>query len=452
MFHRAGARFFIIAALVLLMGIPLLLVSGVVDGRLSKAREAQNSVAAEWAGAQIIDGPRILVPVTARITEVTAPNQSDDDPTSTRTSREVPAEALVLLPEDFAITVSNESEIRKRGIFDIPVYTSKITAEAHFAIPDIADQLQPNEVAQWERARLIVALRHNKGLQSEAQIAHGDKPLALEPLEATHRMEGIGAAIGDPRNTDLRFNIDLTLRGSESVTVTPVGRISKITIDGNWPDPAFQGVLPAQSDVTPEGFSAEWVIPHLARTIPQIMRSNPQVMFDLDYDRFSGVRFLQPNDFYRHAFRATRYAILMIAMTFLTVFLVEDRRNRPAHPVQYVLIGLAQTLFVLLMVAYAEHFGFGRAFLGASVATIALLALFGAVALRLGRRNWVMVVLLAVLYAVLWLILKSADYALLAGATLAFVALAATMITTRNENWYGPAKSDAAPAKKTAKS
>jgi inner membrane protein len=43
-----------------------------------------------------------------------------------------------------------------------------------------------------------------------------------------------------------------------------------------------------------------------------------------------------------------------------------------------------------------------------------------------------------VLYALLYLILRSADYALLAGSTLAFGALGGTMIAARNEDWSGP--------------
>ena len=49
----------------------------------------------------------------------------------------------------------------------------------------------------------------------------------------------------------------------------------------------------------------------------------------------------------------------------------------------------------------------------------------------------VLCLLLTLLYAVLYLILRSADYALLAGSILAFAAVAGTMYATRNENWYG---------------
>jgi inner membrane protein len=111
--------------------------------------------------------------------------------------------------------------------------------------------------------------------------------------------------------------------------------------------------------------------------------------------------------------------------------------------VQYVLIGLAQAIFVLLMVAYAEQIGFGPAYLMAAGATVALITLYAFLALGLGRRAGVLGLLLAVLYGVLYLILESTDYALIAGATLSFAALAATMWATRNEDWYGPGKQEA---------
>ena len=127
-------------------------------------------------------------------------------------------------------------------------------------------------------------------------------------------------------------------------------------------------------------------------------------------------------------------------MTFLTILLLDRSGARPAHPVQYLMVGLAQSVFVLVMLSYAEQIGFGAAYALASGATIALLTLFGATALKMGRRTLVLTVTLVVLYGVLYLILQSADYALLAGSTLAFVALAGTMVLTRNEDWYGPEK------------
>jgi inner membrane protein len=89
------------------------------------------------------------------------------------------------------------------------------------------------------------------------------------------------------------------------------------------------------------------------------------------------------------------------------------------------------------MVAYSEQIGFTGAYALSAGATILLLTMFGFMGLKLGMRSLVLGVTLLMLYGVLYLILRSADYALLAGATLAFAALAVTMYLTRNENWHG---------------
>ena len=151
-----------------------------------------------------------------------------------------------------------------------------------------------------------------------------------------------------------------------------------------------------------------------------------------------GVRFITPNDFYQKAYRSARYGILFIGLTFLTILLLDRVGDKPAHPVQYLMVGLAQSVFVLLMASYAEQIGFGAAYLLASVATIGLLTIFGSTALNLGKRTTTLAAMLLIVYAVLYLILQSADYALLAGSTLAFLALAGTMWLTRNEDWHGP--------------
>ena len=60
---------------------------------------------------------------------------------------------------------------------------------------------------------------------------------------------------------------------------------------------------------------------------------------------------------------------------------------------------------------------------------------------ELGLSHSVLLIMTGVLvlvYGVLFLTLRSADYAFLVGSTLAFVALALTMWLTRNEDWRGP--------------
>ncbi|NKX43355.1 cell envelope integrity protein CreD [Roseicyclus persicicus] len=437
--RATGTRFLIVGLLALLMFIPLFFVSAVIDDRAEFSRRAVSEVGFEWGGSQLLSGPVLIIPVEGPVTiselvPVIDPATGETrQETRTRTETR-PRQPVHLLPEDFTLDIATTTEIRSRGIFDVPVYTG--TAEARFGFdPEAAAALlSDGERLLWDAATLRVTVSENRALRGETILTLDGRPVPLEPR--ADGIAGVTARLGDPRAaTD--YALTLGFNGAAELRATPMGRSTTVTMQSDWPHPSFDGAfLPDRSEVTEQGFTATWTIPHLARPLPQAARE--------DYDGIArqgsafGVRFFQPNDFYQQAFRAARYGILFIALTFLTVLLIEGRAGRPTHPVQYILIGLAQSVFVLLMVSYAEQIGFGPAYALSAGATTALLTLFGWVGLKLGRRSLVLGIMLAVTYGVLYLILRSADYALLAGSTLAFVALALTMILTRNEDWYGP--------------
>jgi len=50
-------------------------------------------------------------------------------------------------------------------------------------------------------------------------------------------------------------------------------------------------------------------------------------------------------DQYQLTDRATKYAILLIGLTFMAFFVFESLTRRPLHPMQYLLVGLSLVLF-----------------------------------------------------------------------------------------------------------
>ena len=445
--RSAGFRYLVVGLLTLLMVIPLFLAGAIIDDRSSYARQTRAEVGREWGGPQTVTGPVLVVPVEGEILREERRERTDAQgqpavevvPVRTRGA----VAPLVLLPEALEASVDTQTDIRRRGIFEVPVYTAELRMTARFDPARLEGALGPQEVAQWGGAVLRLGLTGNAGLRGAATIDGPDGPLTLEPYAAGRGSGGIDAGpVFDPAGPAsaagpraASFDVALTLNGAQSLLVAPVGRDTALSMAGDWPDPSFTGAfLPDSYEVSEDGYAARWTVPHLARTLPQVGRG----AFTQPGAFAFGTEFVQLNDFYQKAFRAARYGILFIALTFLTVLLIE-RRGAPTHPVQYILIGLAQCIFVLLMVAYAEQIGFTPAYLLAAGATTALLTLFGSIGLKLGRRAFVMGGLLVVLYAVLYLILRSTDLALLAGATLAFGALALTMVMTRDESWYGEA-------------
>lgn len=72
-------------------------------------------------------------------------------------------------------------------------------------------------------------------------------------------------------------------------------------------------------------------------------------------------------DQYQLTDRATKYAILLIGLTFMAFFAFESLTHRPLHPMQYLLVGLSLVLFYLVLLALSEHIGFTAAWLAASL-------------------------------------------------------------------------------------
>lgn len=448
MLRSFGLRFFTVGLLILLMFVPVLFIGDIIDARADYNRSTRSSIGEEWGGRQVLSGPVLVIPVqeTATVREkraaldpATGEQKLDADGKLVfryvdvqKTFRREP---VYLYPRQFSARVETTTQERHRGIFTVPVYSATARLEFDFPTQNAADALSGEEVLIWRAAELRLGVSSNRALRGATALRTGETALPMEPLaQQQSGTGGMRAPTGDPREHGL-YTLTLNFNGAEALSLAPVGRDSDITISSDWPHPSFAGAfLPDTREITDQGFTANWTIPHLARPLPQVTRE------DLDrvvrHDTAFGVNFYQPNDFYQKSYRAARYGILFIGLTFLSILLIEGQTGRPTHPVQYILVGLAQSTFFLLMLALAEQMGFGPAYLTAAGATVSLITGFAAMALKLGRRVIVLGLLLSLLYGVLYLILRSADYALLAGSLLTFAAIAGTMYATRNENWY----------------
>nr|MBP6709561.1 inner membrane CreD family protein [Accumulibacter sp.] len=125
-----------------------------------------------------------------------------------------------------------------------------------------------------------------------------------------------------------------------------------------------------------------------------------------------------------------------IVLSFAAFFTFEHLRSLPIHPIQYLLVGLAQAVFFLLLTSLSEHIAFSLAYLAAASASIALIGLYLASILRGWSRGVGFSGALSILYAALYGILRSEQNALLLGSLLLFIALAGLMLGTRRIDWY----------------
>lgn len=141
-------------------------------------------------------------------------------------------------------------------------------------------------------------------------------------------------------------------------------------------------------------------------------------------------------DSYRSTRRSLHYITLFLGLVFLTYFLFEVHTGKRVHPAQYALVGVAQTVFYLLLLSFAEHLGFDWSFLIAGASTIALLSINTEWVFRSRQLALRALAVFAVLYSFIYVLLRVEAYALLVGAIASFIAVALAMYVTRNVDWY----------------
>jgi inner membrane protein len=165
------------------------------------------------------------------------------------------------------------------------------------------------------------------------------------------------------------------------------------------------------------------------------------------YSSIFGVDFFKVLDHYDLNTRALKYALLFLIVPFLSLFLMETILKRDIHPVQYLLAGIGNVVFYLLLLAFSEHIPFPAAYWIASPAVILMTGLYSKSLLGSRGRSFLMGVLMLLCYTFLYFTLQSEDWALLMGAIGCFAAVAAVMFFTRKLDWYGQAKrEDTTPA------
>jgi inner membrane protein involved in colicin E2 resistance len=149
---------------------------------------------------------------------------------------------------------------------------------------------------------------------------------------------------------------------------------------------------------------------------------------------------------YRSVDRSLKYILLFEGLVFLTYFTFEVSGGKRMHPAQYVLVGIAQVIFYLLLLSFTEKIGFDLAFLIAGSATVGLLAANAAWVFARRAHGMRALAVFIPLYSFIYVLLRLKDYALLVGAVASFAAVAAAMYLTRSIDWYGDARVSPGPA------
>ncbi len=419
----------------LLLLIPLGMIRGLLGERMARKAEAVTEIGQQWGAAQQIIGPLLRVPVT-RETQVEE-QVTVDGYVNTRRRTVTQSDHLILLPETFELEATMDPELRYRGIFRSPVYSSAVSAIGTWSPRAPEAYGFSNTKLDWSKAAIVFSVSDAKGL-TEIVASGGDELGAPRPLFIRGMGEWVEIDFPVAQEGDgVEASLSFALRGSAELGFLPIGREGKARIASSWPDPSFMGErLPSSREISDTGFVANWSFGEFGRNFPQWWLENDGALglSSLQLST-SGVGLVDPIDGYRMTERSLKYGGLFIGLGFVAFFLFEALCGLRLHAMHYLLAGAAQALFFMLVLALSELMGFAWAYAIAAGAATALIGCYAASVLKGRRRAAVIAGSLAALYGTLLVILRQQDAALLAGSGLLFVALAVFMFLTRELDW-----------------
>jgi inner membrane protein len=418
---------------VVLMSIVLARIDWLVVERRQYQAEAVESVRQAHAGAQTLLGPVLRRECTEEWDVVVREGRSRLTETRQR------HETLAQLPANLKVQGRSQADARYRGLFKVNAYRAELAVEARF--DDLA-ALQPTRQETGSRlsCRPIVvwmALTDVRGLRTAVLESDG-RALSLRPGTGDDRHpQGLHAELPADAAGPQALRLALDLAGIADLAVVPIATANEWTLASDWPHPSFGGrFLPGERKITDRGFDATWAVSALATSAPQGLLGGKGLQ-ELDT---LAVAFVDPVNPYSMSDRAIKYGLMFVLLSFGAVWLAEhlaQGRVRAVHPVQYALVGLAVALFFLLLLSLSEHLAFGIAYLIASGACAGLLGAYAANLLGRRRDGLAFGTGVGLMYALLYVLLKREQTALLIGSLGLFAVLAAVMLLTRRIDWHG---------------
>ncbi|MCY2024863.1 cell envelope integrity protein CreD [Klebsiella pneumoniae] len=408
------------------MSLPLMMVRELINERADYRSEVVDAIEQSTSGSQKLAGPLIAIPITETLSRME--NQKEVNYQRSW--------VYYWLPESLAVTGKQTVESRRVGIYSGQVWHNALQIKASFDPLRLAALRKTNIVLG--QPRLVVSVGDARGIGAIHAPEVNGNVLSVEPGLG---ISGDGAGIHMPMpalaedNKPLEIAFSLDLNGTGEFSLVPLGRNSELQLTSNWPHPGFLGsFLPTQREVSAAGYRAHWQSSWFANDMGSYFKDDMEIPWSRLPAFSADVMSLA--DQYQLTDRATKYAILLIGLTFMAFFVFESLTRRPLHPMQYLLVGLSLVLFYLVLLALSEHIGFTAAWLAASLSGAVMNGIYLQAVLRGWRNSLLFVAALLLLDGVMWFLLHSEDSALLLGTGVLALALSVLMFLTRRVDWY----------------
>lgn len=440
-----GFKIIIIVVLGLLLLIPMTFINSIVKDRIRYQNEAISSIIEPVGDSANIQGVVIAIPYLEKFI--------DSDTKEIGYTRKY----IFYMPNEYNVTGDVEVTSLSRGIFKAPIFNSKLNITGRFDKynAEIYNLDENNTIILYDEAMIILGIGNKKNLMKlpnilvnqNEELKYYEKNINIDLNMFNNKF--LYTISRDSILNGFDFNITMDIQGGNSLIITPLASENTFKISSKWKDPSFTGgFLPTKREVNNNGFNAEWNIASFNTSFTKYWTSdeNSNRLNNIDNNQYYTsnqesnnvlVSFLLLNDNYQKTSRSVKYAILFIFIPFFVLFLCEVLSKKRIHPVQYILIGIANAIFYLLLLAISEHINFNISYFLSALMVTALTSIYIGYIIKSPKYTISMAIVEALIYIFLFGILQLTDYALLMGTLGLFAVIALAMYFTRNVDWYG---------------
>jgi inner membrane protein len=442
-----GVKLIVVCGLALVMTIPAFFVGKLIEDRTKRAADVVREISGHVGGQQTFLGPTLAIPYEI---PPTFPG-------------EVAKHGMyVVFPARAAAALKTATEERRRSLFKVPVFQADLKLDATFDLAGVPAASPQGATLDWSRAEIVVGVSDPRGALTDALITADGSTSTLVPMEIAQdfsiggdkghlpKLTLFGAKLKGmtEQNTQLDVKSALRFSGAQRIAVIAYGKATHLSAQGDWSSPGFDGgFLPIRRTVSRNGFTADWSVPFLARGVRAEGQSDSIIGLDA---AALGISFIEVADPYQSVSRSLKYVLLFLGLLFLSYFVFEVTTGKRVHPAQYILVGMAQIAFYLLLLSLAERIGFDLGFILAGASSVALLSANALWVFSSRLQGVRALVVFTLLYLAIYWLLRLEDNALLVGAIASFMALAAAMYFTRDIDWYSSTTVSGSPEQEPA--
>ncbi|HIN88605.1 MAG TPA: cell envelope integrity protein CreD [Nitrospinaceae bacterium] len=435
-------KFYGILIITILLMISTLHIDEVIEERQRNEQNAKQELAAKWSEHQVAGAVVLSIPIIENLSH---------------------QNTLHFLPENLEINADVKNITKKSGIYKVPLYETRILMSGSFS--DVSAKVfeTVDTTINWNKANLSLGVLELRGLKSldikwngkTVASEVGDMPSGIigsartvldgaKEEETNLKAPFVGSAVIAKITPDKKlkqegkgeFSIEMVLRGSERIEFYPFAQTTTVTLTSTEETPTFQGVfLPEKYGVKDNKFHAQWKILGMNRNLPKYWTGDKSFLNEINNSRF-GVGFNDQVGNYQMNDHSKDYALLFIALTFITLIFLEVILKFRFHLVHYAMTGTALIVFYYLLLSFSEHVGFGLAYGLAAVATIFSISMYVSGITKVRKSSWIVCSQLGLLYSFLYGLLKIEDFQFAFEATGLWIIVAALMYATIKIDWF----------------